>query len=77
MLSKVYEIVSNQGWQIGNIDSVIVAERPKLMPYIEIMKKNIAKRLGTEDNLIGIKATTNERLGPEGRKELICCKSVL
>ena len=77
LLSEVYEIVSNQGWQIGNIDSVIVAERPKLMPYIEIMKKNIAKRLGTEKNHIGIKATTNERLGPEGREEGICCYSVV
>ncbi len=77
LLSKVYEIVTNQGWQIGNIDSVIVAERPKLMPYIDIMKKNIAKRLATEKNLIGIKATTNERLGPEGREEGICCYSVV
>ena len=47
------------------------------MPYIEIMKKNIAKRLGTEKNHIGIKATTNERLGPEGREEGICCYSVV
>ena len=77
LLSKVYEIVRDQGWLIINIDSVIVAERPKLMPYIEIMKKNIAKRLGTDENLIGIKATTNERLGPVGREEGICCYSVV
>lgn len=77
LLSKVYEIVSNKGWQISNIDSVIVAERPKLMPHIEIMKKNIAKILGTDKSLIGIKATTNERLGPEGREEGICCYSVV
>jgi len=76
LLSKVSEIVSNQGWRIGNIDTVIVAERPKLIPYIELMKANIAKRLDIEKNLIGIKATTNERLGPEGREEGISCYSV-
>ena len=76
LLSKVSEIVSNKGWQISNIDSVIVAERPKLMPYIEFMKQNIAKCLQIENNLIGIKATTNEKLGPEGREEGISCYSV-
>ena len=76
LLSKVSEIISNQGWLIINIDTVIVAERPKLMPHIELMKKNIAIRLGIEKNLIGIKATTNERLGPEGREEGISCYSV-
>ena len=76
LLSKVSELVNSKGWQISNIDSVVVAEKPKLMPYIELMKENIAKRLGIERYFVGIKATTNERLGPEGREEGICCYSV-
>ena len=68
LLSKVIELIRKQGWEINNIDSVIVAERPKILPYVEQMKKNISKTLQIEDNLIGVKATTNEKLGPVGRE---------
>ena len=77
LLSKVIEIVRNQGWEVNNIDSVIVAERPKILPYVEQMKKNISTVLNLDDNYIGIKATTNEKLGPEGREEGISCHSVV
>ena len=77
LLSKIVELVRNQGWQINNIDSVLVAERPKIMPYVKFMKKNISKILNIDENLIGIKATTNEKLGPEGREEGISCHSVV
>ena len=77
LLSKVIELIRKQGWEINNIDSVIVAERPKILPYVEQMKKNISKTLQIEDNLIGVKATTNEKLGPEGREEGISCHSVV
>jgi len=63
--------------EINNIDSVLVAERPKIMPHIKLMKKNISEILNIDENLIGIKATTNERLGPEGREEGISCHSVV
>ena len=76
LLSKVIELVRKEGWEVNNIDSVIVAERPKLKPYLEQMKKNIASTLQIDDSLIGIKATTNEKLGPEGREEGISCHSV-
>ena len=76
LLSKVVELVKKQGWEITNIDSVIVAERPKFKPYIELMKKNISKITEIEKDLIGIKATTNEKLGPEGREEGISCHAV-
>ena len=76
LLSKVVELVKNQGWEITNIDSVIVAERPKFKPYIELMKKNISKITEIDKDLIGIKATTNEKLGPEGREEGISCYAV-
>ena len=77
LLSKVVELVENKGWIINNIDSVIVAERPKFLPHIDSMKDNISKAIGLEKDLIGIKATTNETLGPEGREEGISCHSVV
>ena len=77
LLSKVFELIRNRGWLINNIDSVIVAERPKLMPYIDKMKGNISRVLNLGKDFIGIKATTNETLGPEGREEGISCHSVV
>ena len=77
LLSKICELVRNQGWQISNIDSVIVAERPKIRPYIDPMKQNIANILKIDNDFVGIKATTNEKLGPEGREEGISCHSVV
>ena len=77
LLSKVISLIRNKGWEINNIDSVIVAERPKIKPHVELMKENISKILGIEISLIGIKATTNEKLGPEGREEGISCHSVV
>ena len=68
LLSKVIELIRKQGWEINNIDSVIVAERPKIKPHVELMKKNISKILKIDESLIGIKATTNEKLGPEGQR---------
>ena len=77
LLSKVIYLIRNQGWEVNNIDSVIVAERPKIKPYVELMRRNISNTLEIEDNFIGIKATTNEKLGPEGREEGISCHSVV
>ena len=77
LLSKVIELIRDEGWDVNNIDSVIVAERPKIKPYVEQMKKNISNILQIDKNLIGIKATTNEKLGPEGREEGISCHSVV
>ena len=77
LLSKVIDLIRQEGWEINNIDSVIVAERPKIMPHVEIMKENLSKTLRIEKNFIGIKATTNEGLGPEGREEGISCHSVV
>ena len=77
LLSKVIYLIRNQGWEVNNIDSVIVAERPKIKPYVELMKNNISNILQIDSILIGIKATTNEKLGPEGREEGISCHSVV
>tara|TARA_Y100001968_G_C19430554_1_gene756768 strand:- start:441 stop:944 length:504 start_codon:yes stop_codon:yes gene_type:complete len=77
LLSKVVVLIRNKGWEINNIDSVLIAERPKFKPYIDIIKDNLAKVLNIEKDLIGVKATTNETLGPEGREEGISCHSVV
>ena len=77
LLSKIAELVRNERWQINNIDSVIIAERPKIKPYVDSIRQNISKTLEIDDDFVGIKATTNEKLGPEGREEGISCHSVV
>ena len=77
LLTEVIGLIRKEGWEVNNIDSVVVAERPKIKPYLERMKKNIANILRMDDSFIGIKATTNEKLGPEGREEGISCHTVV
>ena len=77
LLSKVIELIRKEGWEVNNIDSVIVAERPKIKPHVQLMKDNISNTLQINGSFIGIKATTNEKLGPEGREEGISCHSVV
>ncbi|MEB3250416.1 MAG: 2-C-methyl-D-erythritol 2,4-cyclodiphosphate synthase [Merismopediaceae bacterium] len=76
LLKQVYGLVTDQGWAIGNLDNVIVAEQPKLKPHLETMKKTLAQVLNLDPDQIGIKATTNEKLGPVGREEGIAAYSV-
>ena len=76
LLGQVNTLVRQRGWQVVNIDSVIVAERPKLKPHIGAMASAIATRLGLEPDQVGVKATTNETLGAEGREEGISCHAV-
>lgn len=77
LLSKVNKLISDRGWQIGNIDSVVVAERPKLKSHISAMRDRLAKVLQIPIDCIGIKATTNEKLGPVGREEGIAAHAVV
>jgi 2-C-methyl-D-erythritol 2,4-cyclodiphosphate synthase len=77
LLGKVDELVRSLGWRVGNIDSVVVAERPKLKPHIDNMRSKIAHVLQLEPNQVGVKATTNEKLGPVGREEGICAYAVV
>ncbi|MBE9045295.1 2-C-methyl-D-erythritol 2,4-cyclodiphosphate synthase [Pleurocapsales cyanobacterium LEGE 10410] len=77
LLKQVVELVHSQGWQIGNIDSTIVAERPKLKPHLKSMRLVLAETLAIEIDQINIKATTNEKLGPVGREEGICAYAVV
>ncbi len=77
LLSKVHQLIRERGWQVGNIDSVVVAERPKLKPHIQMMRDRVAAVLQVKPDQIGIKATTNEKLGPVGREEGIAAYAVV
>jgi 2-C-methyl-D-erythritol 2,4-cyclodiphosphate synthase len=77
LLSQVNGLIRDHGWQIGNIDSVVVAERPKLKPHITSMRDRLAGTLQIQPDQVGVKATTNEQLGPEGREEGIAAYAVV
>jgi 2-C-methyl-D-erythritol 2,4-cyclodiphosphate synthase len=76
LLEQVGGLVAERGWSVVNIDSVIVAERPRLKPHIGAMGAAIAARMGLSADQVGVKATTNEKLGAEGREEGISCHAV-
>lgn len=76
LLGQVNQLIRERGWEVGNIDSVVVAERPKLKPHISAMRDRLAEVLNIEGDRIGIKATTNEKLGPVGREEGIAAYAV-
>ncbi|MBK4732233.1 2-C-methyl-D-erythritol 2,4-cyclodiphosphate synthase [Oxynema sp. CENA135] len=76
LLAQVNALIGDRGWKVGNIDSVVVAERPKLKPHIAAMRDRLANVLGVDSEQIGVKATTNEKLGPVGREEGIAAYAV-
>jgi 2-C-methyl-D-erythritol 2,4-cyclodiphosphate synthase len=77
LLRKTMEIIIKNGFTIGNIDTVIIAQEPQIMPYAAKMKASIAGVLGIELSQVNIKATTTENLGFEGRKEGIAAQAVV
>lgn len=68
LLKKVTRIISENGYSVGNIDSTVIAQAPKLAPHIEQMRENIAKACGCDISCISVKATTEEKLGFTGEK---------
>jgi 2-C-methyl-D-erythritol 2,4-cyclodiphosphate synthase len=76
LLASVNQLIQEKGWQIGNLDSVIVAERPKLKPHLPQMREKLAQTLMISPEQVSIKATTNEQLGPVGREEGIAAYAV-
>lgn len=76
LLEHVMSLADAKGYRIANVDTTIVAQRPKLAPYIQQMKTNIAKALSTEDDRVNVKATTTEELGFAGRGEGIASYAV-
>ncbi len=77
LLKQVVREVSLAGFQIVNVDLVIIAEEPYLAPYREEMRRSIARTLGVETGKVGVKATTTEKLGFVGRKEGIAAQAVV
>jgi 2-C-methyl-D-erythritol 2,4-cyclodiphosphate synthase len=75
-LNYTYDLLCQHGWTIGNIDATIVAEHPKLFPYISAMRTHITEHLHLTLDQISIKATTTDGLGFAGRSEGIACYAV-
>ena len=71
LLSEVMNLIQDKGYRVINIDSTVIAEAPKINPYIPQMQKVIAKVLKVEDECISIKATTHEKVDSFGRREAI------
>ena len=76
LLSSVYSLLKEEGYTVVNIDSTVIAQKPKLLPYIEKMKSNIAFVLNIDVDAVNVKATTEERLGFTGREEGIAAHAV-
>ncbi len=76
LLKVTYDLMVELGYEVGNIDCVVAAQRPKLAPYIQRMRENIASTLATSIDNINVKATTTEKLGFEGREEGISSQAV-
>ena len=76
LLKKVGELLSEEGYVIENIDSTIIAQRPKMAPHIEQMRRNIADTLGLDISRVNVKATTEEGLGFTGTGEGISAQAV-
>ena len=76
LLERVRELIKEAGYEIGNIDATIIAQAPKMRPYIDDMRKNIADALKIDINQVNIKATTEEHLGFTGRGEGISSEAI-
>jgi 2-C-methyl-D-erythritol 2,4-cyclodiphosphate synthase len=76
LLSRVGEIMKGKGYTLSNVDATVIAQRPRLAPYIPTMRENIASVLGCSVEDVNIKATTEEHLGFSGREEGIAAHAV-
>ena len=76
LLQIVGEKIADAGYRVSNIDVTMIAQRPKLRPYIETMEQNIASALNIDVSRVNVKATTEERLGFTGNEEGMACHAV-
>jgi 2-C-methyl-D-erythritol 2,4-cyclodiphosphate synthase len=76
LLARVARLLVSAGWRVVNVDSTLIAERPRIGPAVPAMRENIAATLDVDPAQIGVKATTNERLGFVGREEGIAAMAV-
>ena len=77
LLEKVWGMVTERGYKLGNIDCTIIAEKPKMSPFIEAIRRRVADLLQADVSQVNIKATTTEKLGFTGREEGIAAMAVL
>jgi 2-C-methyl-D-erythritol 2,4-cyclodiphosphate synthase len=76
LLARVIELLKKENYTIGNIDCTLVLENPKINPHIELMKQTLASIMEIETGDLGIKATTNEKMGYVGREEGVCAYAI-
>lgn len=76
LLAAVVEKLAEAGWVIGNVDTTIVAQRPKLAPYLPLMQQNLASAMGVQPDQVNVKATTEEKLGFTGSGEGMAAQAV-
>lgn len=76
LLEHVASLLEKKGYGVGNIDAVIIAQKPKMAPHIPQMRTNMAKAMGIEESQLNIKATTEEKLGFTGREEGIASQAI-
>lgn len=76
LLARVVELIGRHGWEVGNVDVTIMAQRPKLAPHIATMRQRLAGILDVGVDCVSVKATTTEHLGFEGREEGISATAV-
>ncbi len=77
LLRRALELTADAGYVVVNLDSTIVAQRPKLNPHIDAMRTRLSECLGIDTARISVKAKTNEAVGPEGREEAISAQAVV
>lgn len=77
LLAEVVRRIQGQGWRVGNLDCVVIAEQPRIAPYVDAMRGSIAQLLNTEPARVNVKGKTTERLGFIGRGEAIAASAVV
>ncbi|HEY3300223.1 MAG TPA: 2-C-methyl-D-erythritol 2,4-cyclodiphosphate synthase [Methylophilaceae bacterium] len=76
LLRHVCQLLREKGYQVGNVDATVIAEAPRLRPYVDTMRENIAQDLAVGVDAINVKATTTEKLGFTGRGEGIAAEAI-
>ena len=77
LMTHIWQYVKEQGYELGNVDCTVIAQKPKLAPYIEQLRASIAGLLEADVSQVNVKATTNEKLGSLGREEGIAALAVI
>lgn len=77
LLAEIAAAVKEKGYAIGNVDSTVICEKPKLSPYYDLMRQRISNALGTGIDQVSVKAKSNEKLGELGRGEAVAAQAIV